>query len=386
MKKLYLIIFFVLFSFYDSYALVPVQKNIRIGIIIGVSSFKVGSSKDFFIYDSLNRKFKLSKGTVNISSCQNGVRIGKYNLPLPVNIKPSKNGVIFANSKPYRGCLSLIKSGKRINVVNILDTEDYIKGVLPREVIANWHMEALKTQAVVSRTYAVYNLNRHLSEGFDLCSTDHCQSYGGLGAETGNTNQAVFETHGQVLTYDGELIQTVFHDTCAGHTEDPKYIWDWKETPSYLRGVKCCYCCNSPHMNWEQTFDEDFIRDKLKDNNIGEIRNIKIKEKTPAGAAKELEIIHSNGKCIMNAYKFRLIVDAQKIKSHLFDSIKVENGKIYFKGKGWGHKAGLCQYGAKCMAEKGETYLNILYYFYPKTAIKTIEYIYSNCKNTQGLV
>jgi stage II sporulation protein D len=118
-----------------------------------------------------------------------------------------------------------------------------------------------------------------------------------------------------------------------------------------------------------QVLNENFVRSKLK---IGKIKDIKIKEKTPFGATKQLEITHSNGKYLLNAYKFRLYVDAWKIKSHFFNFIKVKNDKICFSGKGWGHRAGLCQYGAKGMAENGKSYSTILYHFYPGTKIETI--------------
>ncbi|MDR2811997.1 MAG: SpoIID/LytB domain-containing protein [Endomicrobium sp.] len=373
MKKttlLKILFFSISLLFSNGYALDNVQKNIRIGIILDEMAVTIGSPRDFFVYDSAGKKLKLTKGTVNISCSQKGVRIGKYDLSLPIRTQHS-NGVIFVNSKPYRGYLVLKKSDKRMNVINVLSIEDYIKGVLPKEVSCDCHVEALKVQAVISRTYAIFNLNRHSAQGFDLCSTTHCQVYGGLGAETEKTNQAVSETNGEVLTYQGNPAQTVFHAVCGGHTEDPKYIWGWKETPPYLKGVKCSYCGKSPYAKWEQFLDENFVRNKLK---IGKIKNIKIKGKTSSRAAKQLEIKHSNGKCVLNAYEFRLYVDAWKIKSHFFNSIKIKNDKICFNGKGWGHKAGLCQCGAKGMAEKGKTYSTILYHFYPGTKIETISY------------
>jgi stage II sporulation protein D len=369
------VLFAIIFFCSGAFALGDIQKYIKIGIILDVQSFTTGSSKDFYVYDSANRRYKLTHGTINISCSQKGVKVGKYDLSLPVRIEPS-NGVIFANSKPYRGYLLLKKSGSKMNVINVLYIEDYIKGVLPKEVGADWHIEVLKAQAVISRTYATSSLNTHCQQGFDLCSTTHCQVYGGLGGETKKTNQAVSETRGEVLTFKGNLAQTVFHATCGGRTEDPKYIWGWKETPIYLKGVKCGCCRNSPHARWEQSLDESFIRSRLRacNINIGEIKKIKIKGKTHAGAAKELVIVHSEGEHVMNAYKFRTSVDAWKIKSHLLDSIKCKNGKFYFKGKGWGHKAGLCQCGAKGMAERGKKYPKILYHFYPKTKIQSIVY------------
>jgi stage II sporulation protein D len=367
-------IIIILFLCVNSYALErSVQKNIRVGIILDVSSFMVGSSKEFFIYDTSDKKFKLTKGNAYITCSAKGVHIGKYDLPLPVKIKPS-NGVIFANYKPYQGYLKLIKSDNKINVINVLTIEDYLKGVLPKEVSIDWEIEALKTQAVVSRTYIIANLNRHSDQLFDICSTTHCQVYGGLEVKAYSTDQAIKETKGEVLIYDDKFAQTVFHANCSGHTDDPKYIWNWKYTPPYLRGVKCGYCYDAPHSKWEHVLDTSFISEKLASKKIGKIKKIKVKGKTASGAAKELEITHSDGKLILNAYQFRLTVDAWKLKSHVFGSIKTNEDKIYFKGRGWGHKAGLCQWGAKGMAENGKTYKKILSHFYPGTKIETVVY------------
>jgi stage II sporulation protein D len=364
------IVFFLCCNIYASY---DVQKNINVGIILNTFSFTVGSLEDFFISDVLNKKLKLTKGIVEISCSEEGLRIKKYLLLPPLKIEPS-NGIIFANSKPYRGYLTIIKSENKINIINVLPIEDYIKSVLPKETSANWNIEALKSQAVISRTYAIANLNKHSAQGFDICSTVHCQAYGGTSVEADSCNKAILETQCKILSYDGKFAHTVFHANCGGHTEDPKYIWNWKVTPPYLKGVKCGYCTAAPYTKWGKTLSESFIRKQLSDNNIGKIKSIIIKGKTSAGGAKKLKIIHSKGEITLNAYKFRLAVDAWQIKSHAFDFIKTDGDKFYFKGRGWGHKVGLCQWGAKGMAEKNKTYKEILAYFYPGTIIKKVVY------------
>jgi stage II sporulation protein D len=354
-----------------------VQKNIAVGIIIGATSFNVGSLRGFYVSDASNRKLKLIKGNVSVSCLPKGIRVENHKLSSHVKIKPS-NGIIFVNSKPYKGYLELIKSGNKINVVNILAIEDYVMGVLPKEMdsVSIEIIEALKTQAIISRTYAIGNLSRHGRQGFNVCASTHCQVYGGLSGGVGATNRAVQETKGKVLTYNGKFAQTLFHANCGGHTDNPRYIWQWNHEEPYLKGVKCGYCYKSPYTKWEQEIDANLISRKLADNNIGKIKKIKIKEKTPYGVAKELEIIHSKGKTVLNAYKFRIAVDAHKIKSHDFDSIKTKGDKIYFKGRGYGHKSGLCQWGAKGMAEKGKTYKKILGHYYPGTKIETVGYFY----------
>jgi stage II sporulation protein D len=367
------IVFFLCCNIYASY---DVQENINVGIIFDASSFTVGSLDDFFISDVLDKKLKLTKGIIEVSCSEEGISIKKHLLLPPLKIEPS-NGIIFADSKPYRGYLTIIKSKNKINIINVLPIEDYIKNVLPIETSANWSIEALKSQAIISRTYAIVNLNKHSAQGFDVCSTIHCQVYGGASVEADSCNKAILETQCKILSYDGKFAQTVFHANCGGHTEDPKYIWNWKDTPPYLKGVKCGYCTAASYTKWEKTLDESFIRKQLShnnNNNIGKIKSIKIKGKTSAGAAKKLKIIHSKGEVTLNAYQFRLAVDAWQIKSHTFDFIRADGDKFYFKGRGWGHKVGLCQWGAKGMAEKGKTYKEILAYFYPGTIIKKVVY------------
>jgi stage II sporulation protein D len=366
-------VFIVFFLCCNIYASDDVQEKIKVGIILNTSSFTVGSSDDFFISDASNKKLRFTKDTVEASCFEEGISIKKHLLSLPLKIE-SSNGIIFVNSKQYRGYLTIIKSENKINIINVLPIEDYIKGVLPKEVAINWSIEALKSQAVISRTYAITNLNRHSVQGFDICSTVHCQVYDGVGVEANSCNKAVLETQRKILSYNGKFVQAVFHANCGGHTEDPKYIWNWKDTPPYLRGVKCDYCAAAPYAKWEKTLDESFIREQLSDNKIGKIKSIKIEGKTFAGAAKELKIIHSKGEVTLNAYQFRLAVGAGHIKSHTFDFIKTDGAKFYFKGRGCGHKVGLCQWGAKGMAEKGRTYKEILAHFYPGTTIKKVVY------------
>lgn len=350
------------------------KKNIRVGIITNADSFAVAATDNFVIVDAKEKKYKLSKGNTTLTAFEGGFKMGKYTLTPPLRVE-SANGIIFANKKAYRGFLTVTKFNGRAVVVNVLKVEDYLKGVLPKEASPGWGMEALKAQAVISRTYTLANMGKHGSMGFDMCDTTHCQVYGGAAWEALSCNKAISATKNEVLTYDGKLAQTVFHANCGGHTEDPKYVWNWSSTtPAYLKGVKCGYCANAPHAVWERVLDESFVRQKLSKYGVGKIKSITVKGETPAGSAQELAVKHSKGTLEINAYKFRLDVDAWQIRSTTFESIKKNGDKITFKGKGWGHKVGLCQWGAKGMADKGKKYKYILEHYYPKTKIEKVKY------------
>lgn len=373
MKKIIIAFLFSCFVSGVSFAY-DAKKNIRVGVITNADSFSVAATDNFTITDANGRKFKLTKGMAVITASEGGFKMGKYIIKPPLKVE-SSNGIVFANKKAYRGFLTVTKFNSRAVVVNVLTVEDYLKGVLPKEASPGWGAEALKAQAVISRTYTLANMGKHGGLGFDMCDTTHCQVYGGAAWESLSTNKAISSTKRKVLIYNGKLAQTVFHANCGGKTEDPKYVWNWgTTTPEYLKGVKCGYCESAPHSYWEKTLDESFIRQKLSKYGVGKIKSIDVKGVTPAGSAQEIVIKHGKGTLDMNAYKFRLDVDAWQIRSVTFSSIKKDGDKFTFKGRGWGHKVGLCQWGAKGMADKGKKYKYILEHYYPKTKIEEVKY------------
>jgi len=350
-------------------------QYVKIGIILNTTYFTVSSVKDFTVTDASGKTLHLSKGNVKFSYYSDGrLGFGTFALDLPVTID-NTGDFIYVNKKAYRGYAAVYKDGGSVNVINILPIEDYIRGVVPKEADLGWHEEALKAQAVISRTYTLANLGNHKDKGFDMCSETHCQVYGGAEAETAQTNAAVDATRCQVITFNGKFANALFHANCGGHTEDPKYVWGTANTPEYLKGVKCDYCKDAPYSSWKQDLDESYIRKKLSAAGFdtGAIQSIKVNGVTPAGSAKEVVITGTKKSVTMNAYKFRLAVDAWKIKSVTFDSIKKDGDKFVFKGRGWGHKVGLCQWGAEGMAKAGKNYAQILEYYYPGTKLEKIK-------------
>jgi len=145
------------------------------------------------------------------------------------------------DGNPYRGALEIfINSSGKMTVINRLNIEDYLNGVVPGEMSGKVYpmIEALKAQAVAARTYAVKNLGQFAQSGYDLCATPLCQVYKGVSVESDITNRAVDETEGIVATYNGELINALYTSTCGGHTENAENIFpDIKA--AYMRGVTC---------------------------------------------------------------------------------------------------------------------------------------------------
>jgi stage II sporulation protein D len=146
------------------------------------------------------------------------------------------------NGVQYRGIFVLRASRKGLVLVNILNLENYLLGVVPRELSPDLFnsFEALKAQAVAARTYAIKNLGQYGDLGFDLCDTPQCQVYGGLSAEHRLSSRAVEETRGEVATYRGKLINALYTSTCGGMTEDVEKVFEGQSQP-YLKSTECSY-------------------------------------------------------------------------------------------------------------------------------------------------
>jgi stage II sporulation protein D len=145
------------------------------------------------------------------------------------------------DGEPYRGYIELsVNSSNRLTIVNVLNLEDYLKGVVPAELSPAVfpQLEAIKAQAVAARTYALRHLGQFAAEGFDICSTPACQVYRGVGVEQRMANEAVAATSGEVLTYEGALIDALYTSTCGGRTEEVQNVFDGEAQP-YLVSRAC---------------------------------------------------------------------------------------------------------------------------------------------------
>ena len=152
----------------------------------------------------------------------------------------SGNGIRFKNAR-YRGDLLVYLNDRGLlNVINELPVEEYLRGVVPREMGPGEYgqIEALKAQTVAARTYTLKNLGEFQAEGYDICATPRCQVYGGMSVEHPLTDRAIAETAGEVLVWNEELVEALYSSTCGGHTENVSLIFPQKDAP-YLKGVSC---------------------------------------------------------------------------------------------------------------------------------------------------
>ncbi len=158
-------------------------------------------------------------------------------------IKPEENGFISVKRKWYRGHFKVINDGGSLTVMNDLDLESYIRGVVPSEMPSGWEIEAHKAQAIAARSYALANMGKRGKYGYDLKDTPEDQAYGGASAETVQTNKAVEDTKGIVLIYQGKIVPAYYSASAGGKTRSASQVWTQdlpflKSVPSFDDGIK----------------------------------------------------------------------------------------------------------------------------------------------------
>lgn len=276
-------------------------------------------------------------------------------------------GDVLLSGIKYSGVIEVWKGDKGLYIINEIPLEEYIKGVVAAEVGSSWDIEALKAQAVVARTFAVYQrYNSPKEVPYNLTSTVLDQAYKGSNVSP-NIARAVDETKGEILTYEGTPIVAFYHSTSGGMTEDPGAVFG-KELP-YLKPVKTS-CELSPYYMWEKIIPVAEIEKALDIQGINEIN---IDSYTVSGRAKEIRITLEKGPYPVLATELRKKLGWDRLPSTLIISISRNNSLMVFEGRGYGHGVGMCQWSALQMAKDGKTYREILSYFYPGTVIQLYE-------------
>jgi len=254
-------------------------------------------------------------------------------------IPQQENGIekIKVDNRWYRGRVEFKRiKGSDMTVINVSKLEEYLYGVIRMEIDPFWNIEAVKAFAVIARTYAVRNLNRHGALGFDLCPTDHCQVYGGAVDGTYGEKQAVLavdSTRGEIITYKGSPIDAVYFSSTGGiPTEDSENVW--KYPVEYLRSVDNSKEEKNSKSSWTFQFTKDEIKNMLKKKNIdvGDILDIKVLEYTKAGRVLRLKVVGTAGEyeCQKEATRllFGIYSQAYTITTDADVNIVDENGKV----------------------------------------------------------
>ena len=279
------------------------------------------------------------------------------------------------DNKSYRGALRLLPHKGSLQLINRITAEEYLQGVVPEEMPAEWNPEAVKAQAVAARTYALRQRKRHAKEGFDVCATTHCQQYGGVAVERAAANQAVKATSGEVLESHGALVDALFHTDSGGMTENSEDVWG-----SRIDCLRAAKEVRTETYPWEKNITVEKFSELLakRGKNIGTLKKIELspikigkasKDRTVSGRVKQVTFVGKNGKASITGNDLRSMLG---LKSTLF-GMTMNRNVLFIKGYGWGHGLGMSQHGAKAYADSEHyDYKKILQHYYQGAELKKL--------------
>ncbi len=271
------------------------------------------------------------------------------------------------NGRDYGGLNELIRSGDGVAIVNEVPLEDYVAGVLRAEAGERWPAEALRAQAIAARTYGAYHRVLGNGKPYHLVASTAHQQYAGRVGPGSPVWAATSETAGQVLLWEGELFPAFYHTESGGFTEDPRTVFAARNMPA-LRPVRCEFSTGSPHYYWTLDLKLSDLTETLRRHEVavGAVSAIEVVERTPSLRASWVTVQGSRGQVRLRGNDLRRMVGYDVLKSTLF-AVAVHGDTAQFAGRGYGHGVGLCQWGAKGMAEQGYVARQILEFYYPGT-------------------
>lgn len=375
------------------------EPKVRVALLHEVDSFDINCNNDYIVSYSISgneKKFLTRKRMkVKLNSKDNkagltffdslGNSIGEFPLPLRIE-SVSDTAFLILNNRKYRGILEIImESREKLLIVNEINIENYLKGVVPSEIgkIDEKYIEVAKAQAIAARTYALNKLqNKTLM--YDLEGNILDQVYLGVERETPLTDIAVEETQGIVITYKEKPIKAYYSACCGGHTAGVEEAWNSLSlldsiSKEYLVGRRDPYCKNGKWRKWERKYRRDelqmivetglwqFTNKKKWREYTGRITNMKVEKRGKSGRVEEIIVETSLGNYRLKKDKIRWVladIYSNKILPSTWFTIKFESESVIFSGYGNGHGVGMCQEGAFGMANERKNHKDILSFYY----------------------
>ncbi|MGH7354079.1 MAG: SpoIID/LytB domain-containing protein [Candidatus Rokuibacteriota bacterium] len=277
------------------------------------------------------------------------------------------------NGREYVGPLDIVRNGAGVAVVSELALEDYVVGVVRAEAGEKWPAEALRAQAVVARTYAAYHRQLNAGKPYHIVASTAHQQFAGRVPSTSPVWDAMRDTAGQVLLWEGEVFPAFYHTESGGYTEDPRSVFAARNMPA-LKPVRCEFSTGSPHYFWNLDVRLAELAQVLRRNDVavGSIIAIDVSERTPSLRAATLTIHGTQTSARVRGNDLRRMLGYDTLKSTLF-AVAVDGDWARFAGRGYGHGVGMCQWGAKGMAEQGYPARKILEFYYPGTTFGALD-------------
>jgi stage II sporulation protein D len=274
------------------------------------------------------------------------------------------------NGRSYRGAYERTADGQ---IVNIVDLEEYLYSVVPREMPSGWPAEALAAQAICARTYVLQRSDPR--RAYDLVPSELDQVYEGVAGETPATTAAVNASAGSVLSFGKGFAGVAYSSCCGGHTESSAEAWGNRIVP-YLQGVVCTSCSDSPNYRWNRALALDAIAARLTSAlaPFGRLQDVRITARDASGRARAFDLIADGGTATVSGSAFRRAIGPRVLPSLLLASVtpSPDRADLSIDGGGLGHGVGMCQWGARGMASQGRTAAQILAFYFPGTDLQNL--------------
>ncbi len=352
----------------------PLPLYVRVLIEQSTEAVQIVSEDGLLLYAPEAAFFqkKSGKQEISLSVCNARIQYNGHDLQKAVRITSPQEKPLSINGRKYRGFVWVRVADNQLMVINHVGLEEYLYGVVPREISPSWPEHALKTQAIAARTYALYHMIKREKELYDVFSTTSSQVYGGKDVEHRATKEAIDATKGLIVSYGGRIALTLYHANSGGITERVAEVWG-SDIP-YLASVPDEFSVGKPGSSWKKKLSVEDIQQRLQEYGLPVTRVMMIEpvERAESGRIKKLEIQQPEGSFYLSGNSFRLIVGPGKVKSANF-VVQKEQDTYLFQGKGYGHGVGMSQWGAREMAKKGYEFRSILGFYYKGTAITEIK-------------
>lgn len=355
------------------------DRPLRVGVFVGVKELYLNYAGETIKITPAGKNIKLSSGshTMEMDTREFSNEDGSC-LAVAPDIKSLKQAC-------YPGVMAFRANNGKLDAINIVDVEDYLRGVVPYEIgrLDTSRIEALKAQAVAARTYAYKHFNSREAMGFDVYADTKDQVYKGLESATVLTDAAIKATAGVVMMYNNDFIIAYYHSTCGGVTETLA-TWNRPDLP-YLKSTSDLmkdgtpYCKESSYTKWERTFTDKEILEMVKSNaneakakfsgfkinDIKKIKKIYIKDKLKSGRILTLIVKTDKGEMEILTDRTRwLFKKGGSILPSSFFTISHDGSSWKLTGTGFGHGVGMCQMGVRARAKDGQSYEEILTHYY----------------------
>jgi len=380
------------------------EPSIQIGLLVGAASVALGGDAPLALTQpDGSRLLDIPAGEVwRVTPVGGGIALTSgagvaVNTVPEARVAPTDSaGAVRIDGRPYRGTLALLRDRTGVTVVNQVGLEAYLLGVVSGEMGRRdlTEREALRAQAIVSRTYAMRNLGRWRADGFDLQPTVADQVYGGVGAETPEARDAVGTTRGQIVAWGGQPIDAFFFSTCGGRTADGVEVFRGADRP-YLRSVPDldqagqAYCSISPRFRWREEWTGDALRAVLRRSlpdvvgvsaaRVRDVRDVRVAMRTASGRVGQLTIALEDDDVQVDGPQVRRVLRTTTgdiLRSTAFSLTATRAGRrisrLVADGGGNGHGVGFCQWGAVGRARAGQDYQQILAAYYPGTELERL--------------